>query len=129
MSSSGRSNQAAPRSPRQGRGRSDAPNRAQVKAMQARSIVRPMDPGTEVGAAAAVDGVVAGRSTSGVVVAEEVPVGGVLPRRTRSRAVARVVPLPRNVEFAYIRSDMRRLLAIAGVLLVLMLALLIVVGR
>lgn len=43
--------------------------------------------------------------------------------------MARVVPLPRNVEFAYIRSDMRRLLAIAGVLLVLMLALLIVVGR
>lgn len=57
------------------------------------------------------------------------PAPGVLPARPRVRSTLRVAPLPRNVEFAYIRSDMRRLSAIAAGLLVLMLLLLIVLGR
>lgn len=42
--------------------------------------------------------------------------------RSRSRPT-RPVSLPRPVEYAFIRNDMRRLLAIAALLLVLMLAL------
>jgi hypothetical protein len=63
------------------------------------------------------------------------PVGdGVVAEPTRARpsvaAVApRVVELTREQEFAYIRSDMRRLFLIAGGLLALMLILLIVVSR
>ena len=44
-------------------------------------------------------------------------------------ASPRVVELSREQEFAYIRSDMRRLFLIAGGLLALMLILLIVVNR
>jgi hypothetical protein len=49
-------------------------------------------------------------------------------RRTRP-GVSTVVALPREVEYAYIRSDMRRLLIIAGALLALMLVILILVER
>jgi len=41
----------------------------------------------------------------------------------------RVVELPREQEFAYIRSDMRRLFLIAGGLLAIMIFLLLVVSR
>ena len=55
----------------------------------------------------------------------------VAPVRSR-RAVAATVPrsagLSREAEFAYIRSDMRRLFVIAGGLLALMLILLVVVS-
>ena len=63
------------------------------------------------------------------------PIGdGVVAEPTRARssmatAAPRVVELTREQEFAYIRSDMRRLFLIAGGLLVLMLILLIVVNR
>lgn len=52
--------------------------------------------------------------------------------RSRRRVTASATPaieLTREQEFAYIRSDMRRLVVIAGGLLALMLALLIVVSR
>jgi hypothetical protein len=51
-----------------------------------------------------------------------------VPRRARPN-VASVVALPREIEFAYIRSDMRRLLIIAGALLALMLVILFLVER
>lgn len=53
-------------------------------------------------------------------------------RRTaaaRSQAVGRVVTLSRDQEYAIIRGDLRRLLLIASVLLVLMIALLLVLPR
>ncbi len=54
------------------------------------------------------------------------------PTRTRRRVatpVAHAVELTREQEFAYIRSDMRRLVIIAGGLLALMLLLLLAVSR
>jgi len=44
-------------------------------------------------------------------------------------AATRTVALTREQEFAYIRSDMRRLVIIAGGLLAFMLVLLVVVSR
>ena len=60
--------------------------------------------------------------------------GVVAPEPTRARRrvappATRVVELTREQEFAYIRSDMRRLIVIASGLLVLMLVLLLVVSR
>ena len=54
-----------------------------------------------------------------------------LPVRARRTApVATNLPgISREVEFAYIRSDMRRLLVIAGALFALMLVLLVLVNR
>jgi hypothetical protein len=60
------------------------------------------------------DGVVAGSTRS---------------RRSPATAAPRVIELTREQEFAYIRSDMRRLFLIAGGLLAVMLILLIVVSR
>jgi len=63
------------------------------------------------------------------------PVGdGVLAAPNRSRrsgiaAAPRVVEFTREQEFAYIRSDMRRLIMIAGGLLAIMIVLLFVVSR
>jgi hypothetical protein len=62
------------------------------------------------------------------------PGGGVTAasgRRGRLLAAntPRVVELPREQEFAYIRSDMRRLFLIAGGLLAIMIVLLVVVSR
>ena len=62
------------------------------------------------------------------------PDGGVVAAPVRARrAMAmntpRVVELPREQEFAYIRSDMRRLFLIAGGLLAIMIFLLLVVSR
>ena len=52
---------------------------------------------------------------------------------TRSRrvpiAASRAYALPRSVEYAYIRSDLQRLVVIAGGLLALMLIMLVVVNR
>ena len=50
-------------------------------------------------------------------------------RRTGATPAPRAVELTREQEFAYIRSDMRRLFVIAGGLLAVMLVLLIVVSR
>lgn len=50
-------------------------------------------------------------------------------RRSAPTPAPRSVELTREQEFAYIRSDMRRLFVIAGALLVLMLALLFFVSR
>jgi hypothetical protein len=63
------------------------------------------------------------------------PVGdGIVAAPTRGRrsglaAAPRVVELTREQEFAYIRSDMRRLFVIAGGLLAVMIVLLVVVSR
>jgi hypothetical protein len=50
-------------------------------------------------------------------------------RRPAAAPASRAVELTREQEFAYIRSDMRRLFVIAGGLLAVMLVLLIVVSR
>lgn len=55
--------------------------------------------------------------------------GAVLPRRRLSRTPSRIEPLPRAIEFGYIRSDMRRLLAIAGVLLLALVVVFVVYPR
>ena len=47
----------------------------------------------------------------------------------RSPATAAAVALPRPVEYAYIRADLRRLLIIAAGLLALMLVILLLVNR
>ena len=77
-----------------------------------------------------------GLTRSATPVQEESPlrettVIGMAPRARRSAPMpaTRSVELSREQEFAYIRSDMRRLVFIAGGLLVLMLVLLIVVNR
>lgn len=54
---------------------------------------------------------------------------GVLPSRTRGRSTPRVYALSREQEYAFIREDMYRLLIIAGILLVLMIALLFILER
>ncbi len=128
MSRSSRSNQTIPRSPRRGRATPPAPNRAQVKAMEARSVVAPTEPHRREQLATDVPSLVEQSSATNAAEASTTATG-VLPERRRVRSALRVTPLPRNVEFAYIRSDMRRLSAIAAGLLVLMLLLLIVLGR
>lgn len=50
-------------------------------------------------------------------------------RRSLAAAAPRIVELTREQEFAYIRSDLRRLFLIAGGLLAVMLILLVVVSR
>ncbi len=54
---------------------------------------------------------------------------GALPPRTRGRSTPRVYALSREQEYAFIREDMHRLLIIAGILLVLMIALLFILER
>ena len=53
------------------------------------------------------------------------------PARTRTAAPTAAAPvgISRESEFAYIRSDMRRLFVIAGALFALMLVLLLLVNR
>ena len=94
--------------------------------MEARSVKVPIEPRSEP-----VDA--ADRAASEVATNPETAEGPAATasnttRRTRLRVAARVTPLPREVEYAYIGSDMRRLLAIAGILLVLMIVPLVVVG-
>ena len=50
-------------------------------------------------------------------------------RRPTATTAARSVGISREAEFAYIRSDMRRLFVIAGALLALMLLLLVLLNR
>ena len=62
---------------------------------------------------------------------ELVPSGATTPvqasrRVNRSKTQAVTYVLPRNVEYAYIRSDLRRLILTAGALLVLMFVLLFI---
>jgi hypothetical protein len=80
------------------------PNRAQLRAME----VRRSETAPSVGATAI--------TPSGAVAVN---------RRTVNRAVARPLGLTRAQEMAYVRSDLRRLLYIAGGLFVLMIALLL----
>lgn len=61
---------------------------------------------------------------TGFAVAAPVPA-----RRVAAAPPARSVGISREAEFAYIRSDMRRLIVIAVALLALMLILLVVVSR
>jgi hypothetical protein len=64
---------------------------------------------------------------------EDEPIIVTAPSARRSRRVASTaataVVLPREVEYAYIRADLRRLILIAAGLLVLMLVILVVVER
>ncbi len=55
------------------------------------------------------------------------PARGALPSKPRKRSVQRAAPITREQEYAYIRSDMQRLLTISGGLLVMMIALLFVI--
>lgn len=57
------------------------------------------------------------------------PSRSALPNRPLRRTVQRVIPITREQEYAYIRSDMQRLLTISGGLLVLMIVLLFVIER
>lgn len=50
-------------------------------------------------------------------------------RRSQVAAIARPLVLPRDVEYAYISADLKRLLFIAGILLGLMVVILVLVGR
>ncbi len=77
-----------------------------------------------------------GLTRSTVAVQEESPLGDEIvveattrARRSVARPVPRTVELSREQEFAYIRSDLRRLVLIAGGLLAVMLVLLIVLNR
>lgn len=77
-----------------------------------------------------------GLTRPSVPVREESPLPNTIvvsaPTRTRRRVATPVAPaveLTREQEFAYIRSDLRRLVIIAAGLLALMLVLLIVVSR
>lgn len=129
MVSTGRPNRSEPRTPRQRRGATAQPTKAQIKAMQARSMTDQAGsaPSSKLDNRQSVDqGMQQPRTTEPAV--DETPAPGVLPRRGRRRVSFRVTPLPRPVEYAFIRSDMRRLLVIAGVLLVLMLVPLVAIG-
>lgn len=80
-------------------------NRAQLQAMEARAAATPTAP---------------------VLPRDPVPGAKRAPARTGRRVVNRVFSIPRDLEFRYIRSDMRRLLLVAGGLLALMLVLLFI---
>lgn len=57
---------------------------------------------------------------------------GTSAQRSRRRPMAAtnaVMPLPREVEMAYIYADLRRLIVIAGALLAMMLVILFIVER
>ena len=62
-------------------------------------------------------------------VEQQVPSAGSIQARRVTVATPHTVGITREAEFAYIRSDMRRLIVIAGVLLALMLLLLVLVNR
>lgn len=118
-SSKGRS---GPHSPKQGRGAPARPTRSQIQAMEARaaSAEAGVEPAAPVVAPVALDFAAVESEVSR-------PSAGALPARARKRTVQKVVPITREQEYAYIRSDMQRLLTISGGLLVLMIALLFVI--
>ncbi len=111
-----------PRSPKQGRSATARPTRSQVKAMEARaaSAAAPVQPNEPVVEPVELD-------FAAIEVESAPPARGALPARPRKRATPKVIPLTREQEYAYIRSDMQRLLTISGGLLVLMIALLFVI--
>lgn len=106
-----------------GRAATRRPNRAQVKAMEARMAARPIVERIPV--------VVVDSTTVPTANPEVAPEAvGVPTGRARSRARTRTAPRPtgltRAEEYRFIRSDLRRLLLTAGGLGVVMLALLLV---
>jgi hypothetical protein len=65
-----------------------------------------------------------------IVVAEAPPpVARTRSRRAGFEPATQLLALPRDIEFAYIRSDLRRLLGIAAGLFALMLVILVAVNR
>lgn len=120
-----RTNQGTgPHSPKQGRGAVARPTRSQIKAMEARAAASATAAEPTVPTIAPLD------LDFGAVDSEVVaPTRSALPDRPRKRTIQRVIPITREQEYAYIVSDMRRLLAISGGLLVLMILLLFVVER
>jgi hypothetical protein len=94
------------------------PNRAQRKAQQVRLA--------ETNAPAPLDMAVAMDQESLVEAPATAPVQA--SRRANRRQAAQTVSyvLPRDVEYAYIRSDLRRLIITAGALLILMFVLLFI---
>ena len=102
---------------RGGKGRGRQPNRAQLRAVEARSRAAA---DAETAIATAESAADARRTTThGSMRGEAVG-------RTRARAVARPVVLTRQEEYHYIRGDLHRLLITAGALLLLMLVLLLI---
>ena len=114
--SSGRGTPTQPR--RGGKGAARQPNRAQIRAMEARAEA------TRAARAAARTGDLAAPTRE-----EGAPVAARVrdTPRGRGRVVARPVAISREEEYAYIRADLNRLLVTAGALLVLMIALLFLV--
>ena len=96
------------------------PNRAQQKAQQVRLA--------ESNAPAPIDMKVALEQESLVEAAETAPVQA--SRRASRRQATQLVTyvLPRDVEYAYIRADLRRLIITAAALLALMFVLLFILG-
>ena len=86
-------------------------NRAQMRAMQARTAEAPID---AVTGDLELAGTTAGSASLSSIA-------------TRRRPVVRPIVLTREEEYAYIKQDMRRLVIIAGALLVLMLVLLFII--
>lgn len=80
-------------------------NRAQIQAMEARAAATAAQP---------------------TLPRDPVPGAKRAPARAGRRTVNRVYSISRDLEYRYIRSDMRRLLLVAGGLLVLMLVLLFI---
>lgn len=99
-----RTKSGAKRAPRS----ANRPNRAQIRAAEVRAAATP-DAMEAVAAATGVASTPASRSRG-------------------QRPVPRVFSLSRDAELAYIRSDLRRLIYIAGVLFVLMISLLFILG-
>ena len=115
--SSGRGTPTQPR--RGGKAAARQPNRAQIRAMEARAEA------TRAARAAARTGDLAAPTRE-----EGTPVAAARARDTprgRGRVVARPVAISREEEYAYIRADLNRLLVTAGALLVLMIALLFLI--
>ena len=84
------------------------PNRAQIQAMEARSVATSSTPVETPRAGAAVSAPARGRAAA-------------------RRQVNRVYTLSREAEYAYVRSDMRRLFIIAAGLFALMFVLLFII--
>lgn len=93
------------------------PNRAQRKAQEVRQAESSVPAPVDFSVALEQEELVAPRSTASAAARSRV-------NRRQSQAVAYV--LPREVEYAYIRSDLRRLVITAGALLILMFALLFI---
>jgi hypothetical protein len=70
----------------------------------------------------------AATAAENVLPKDPVPGAKRAPARTGRRTINRVYAIPREAEFRYIRSDMRRLILVAAGLLVLMLILLLILN-